>query len=100
MSEGRKDDQGKLPWGLLPFDALSEIVGVLQFGADKYAARNWEKGMTWSRPFDALMRHMTAWWQGEDRDPETGYLHLAHAGCCVLFLLAYQRRGVGEDDRP
>ena len=97
--EGRKDDADKLPWDLLPADAVEEIVKVLDFGARKYAARNWEKGMRWGRPFAALMRHMWAWWGGEDKDPETGLSHLAHAGCCVLFMIAFEKRGVGTDDR-
>lgn len=97
---GRKDDGGKLPHHLLPFDAIDEISKVLQFGANKYAERNWEKGMNWSRVFGAMMRHMWAWWMGKGTDPETGYSHLAHAACCVLFLLAYEIRGVGGDDRP
>ena len=98
--EGRKDDGGKAPWHLLPPDALNQIVQVLEFGARKYGDRNWERGMNWSRPFSALMRHMWAWWRGEDRDPETGLSHLAHAGCCLLFLLTYQGRATGKDDRP
>jgi hypothetical protein len=98
--EGRKDDSGKLPYDLLPHDAIEEIVKVLQFGANKYAARNWEKGMHWSRPYAALMRHMYAWWRGQGHDPETGMTHLAHAGCCILFLLALERRNQGTDDRP
>lgn len=99
-SEGRKDDTNKLPWHLLPADAVDEILWVLQYGADKYAARNWEKGMNWSRPFSALMRHMWAWWRREPCDNETGISHLAHAGCCILFLLAYELRKTGTDDRP
>ncbi len=99
-SEGRKDDSGKTPWHLMPPDALNQIAQVLEFGAGKYGDRNWEKGMNWSRPFSALMRHMWAWWRGEDRDPETGLSHLAHAGCCILFLLTYQGHATGKDDRP
>jgi hypothetical protein len=99
-SEGRKDDSGKTPWHLMPPDALNQIAQVLEFGANKYGDRNWEKGMHWSRPFSALMRHMWAWWRGEDRDPETGLSHLAHAGCCILFLLSYEGRAHGTDDRP
>ncbi|HZX81677.1 MAG TPA: dATP/dGTP diphosphohydrolase domain-containing protein [Lysobacter sp.] len=97
---GTKYDEGKLPWHLLPFDAIRAIVSVLAFGAAKYAARNWEAGMDWSRPYAALMRHLTAWWLGERKDPETGFSHLWHAGCCVLFLIAYELRGAGNDDRP
>jgi hypothetical protein len=72
---------------------------VLTYGAVKYSERNWEKGMAWHRPFGALMRHMWAWWKGENVDPETGYSHLAHAACCIAFLLTYERRGIGTDDR-
>jgi hypothetical protein len=97
--EGRKDDFGKLPWHLLPPDAVEEILKVLAFGQSKYGARNWEQGMAWHRPFGALMRHMWAWWRGEKADPETGLTHLAHAGCCILFLLSYELRQIGVDDR-
>lgn len=100
MSEGKKFDEDKLPWHLLPPDAVEEIVKVLHFGAGKYGDRNWEKGMAWHRPFAALMRHMWAWWRREEADPETGLSHLAHAGCCLLFLLAYEKRVIGSDDRP
>lgn len=100
VSEGRKDDGGKLPYHLLPSDAIEEIVKVLDFGARKYAPRNWEKGMDWGRVFSALMRHMWSWWRKEGTDPDTGLSHLAHAGCCILFLLAYEKRNVGKDDRP
>ena len=99
-AEGRKDDTGKDPWHLLPFDAIRAVVKVLAFGAGKYAPRNWEKGMAWSRPYGALLRHLAAWWEGECLDPETGMSHLWHAACCVLFLVAYEIRGIGTDDRP
>jgi hypothetical protein len=97
--EAVKNDQGKLPWHLLPSDAIDDTLEVLQYGAAKYGERNWERGMEWSRPFSALMRHMWAWWRGETYDQESGKPHLAHAACCVLFLLAYERRGVGVDNR-
>lgn len=99
-NEGRKDDQEKIRFELLPGDALKAIAVILTFGAIKYAPRNWEKGMSWSRVFGALQRHLWAWWEGEDRDKETGHSHLWHAGCCVVFLIAYEIRGVGTDDRP
>ena len=94
-----KQDAGKLPWELVPGDAVEEIVKVLDYGANKYTARGWEEGMHWSRCFGALMRHMWAWWRGEDKDQETGITHLAHAGCCILFLIAYEKRRIGTDDR-
>lgn len=100
MSEGKKFDQGKDPWHLAPWDAFRAIVKVLAFGANKYAERNWEQGMAWSRPFSALQRHLTSWWMGDSIDEETGYSHLWHAGCCIMFLIAYEIRGTGTDDRP
>lgn len=100
MAEGRKDDNNKLPYHLLPPEFLGATANVLQFGARKYGERNWEKGMAWSRPFAALMRHMWAWWNGEKADPETGMSHLWHASCCIAFLIAYEERKAGKDDRP
>jgi hypothetical protein len=98
-NEAVKNDAGKLPWHLLPSDAIDDVLEVLQYGAAKYGERNWERGMEWNRPFSALMRHMWSWWRGETYDPESGKPHLAHAACCVLFLVAYERRCVGVDNR-
>lgn len=100
IAEGRKDDSGKSPMHLIAPELLDLTAEVLAHGAEKYAPRNWEKGMAWHRPFAALMRHMWAWWRGEERDPETGLSHLGHAACCLMFLIAYQDRGIGADDRP
>jgi hypothetical protein len=97
---GYKADEGKPSFTLLPFDALGCIMKVLTFGAIKYAPRNWEKGMNWTRPWDACIRHLEAWMRREDGDPETGMSHLWHAGCMILFLIAYELRGVGTDNRP
>jgi len=98
--KGVKYDDEKLLWQLLPYDAIEEIVKVMTLGAKKYNERNWEGGMKWSRIIGALFRHVTAWYRGQDKDPETGLSHLAHAGCCILFLIAYEKRNAGEDDRP
>ena len=94
-----KSDDNKSRYDLLPPEMLEETAQVLAFGAQKYSDNNWVKGASWSRYFSAMMRHMWAWWRGEDNDPETGYSHLAHASCCLGFLMAYQRRGIGKDDR-
>lgn len=99
MDEGRKDDGGKPRHDLIPPELNDAVARVLAFGADKYGARNWERGMSWGRPFAALMRHMWAWWGNEARDPETGMSHLWHAACCIAFLIAFEARSIGEDDR-
>lgn len=98
-TEGVKFDEGKPRWDLLPFDALDEVAEVLRYGANKYAPRNWEKGMAWGRLLGAAMRHLAAWARGNYRDSESQLPHLAHAACCVLMLLALTMRGVGTDDR-
>ena len=88
MSVGKKYDQGKLRWDLLPIAATREIVRVLTFGADKYGAENWCEVDEWRRRYyAAALRHLTSWYEGEKYDQETGIHHLAHAGCCLVFLL-------------
>lgn len=99
-SEGIKFDQDKIPLELLPFDGLIEVAKVLQFGAKKYAPRNWELGMNWSRVFGACLRHLWARFLGEKVDSETGLSHLAHAATCILFLLTWELRDVGTNDFP
>lgn len=47
-----------------------------------------------------LLRHVFAWIRFEPRDSETTLSHLAHAGCCILFLITYELKGLGTDDRP
>lgn len=71
MSElGRKDDAGKTPWRLLPWSSLAEVVGVLELGAKKYAVDNWKHvPQAHDRYFDAALRHLTAWFEGERLDP-------------------------------
>lgn len=98
---GIKDDGGKLRWDLYSWGAATGTVEVLTFGAAKYEQRNWEKGIEFSRVFAALMRHMTAWWTGQDKDAESGLPHLDHAACCLHFLQHYQHGDyAGFDDRP
>jgi len=84
---------------LLPYDALWVVAKIFGMGARKYAARNWERGYDWSKSFAAVQRHLALWWQGEDRDTESGLSHLAHAVVNLLFLMAFEIRGVGVDDR-
>jgi hypothetical protein len=99
-NRGRKDDQQKLRYELIAPEIDAALAAVLTYGAMKYEDRNWERGMDWSRPYAALKRHMDAWWAGEQFDPETGFPHLWNAACCLMFLISYECRGTGVDDRP
>lgn len=94
-----KHDQSKLPMHLLSTTALEEVAKVLQFGAEKYEAHNWRKGFVWSRTISAAMRHILAFNSGEDRDPESGLSHVAHAMCCLMFLLEFEKTRPELDDR-
>ena len=96
----KKETKDKPRYDLLPPEALESITLALMFGAKKYSDHNWLQGVKWSKYFSACMRHMWAWWRGEEVDKESGLPHLAHAGCCVLFLLTYQLRKMKKfDDR-
>lgn len=94
-----KHDQDKLPLNLLSREALEQTAAVLKFGANKYAEHNWRNGFLWSRPLAAAMRHLVAFNDGEDRDPESGLSHLAHAACCIMFLLEFEKTHKELDDR-
>lgn len=98
-NQATKFDQQKPRLDLLSFPALEEIANVMAFGAQKYGEHNWRKGMKWSRLIAGALRHLFTWASGEDKDPESGLSHLAHLGCCVMFLLEYERFQMGEDDR-
>lgn len=100
LKEGTKFDGDKLRYDLLHPAAQKGIVEVLTFGAQKYADRNWEKGMKWSRVIGALKRHLAAIESGEDFDPESGFLHIDHVQCCAHFLSTYYRTRPQFDDRP
>lgn len=92
-SKGRKFDAGKLDYTLVPFEALDEIVKVLMFGAQKYERENWRHvDNAMQRYAAAAFRHLTAYSKGEANDPETGVSHLAHAGCCILFMLGVEKQ--------
>jgi len=85
---GTKYDNDKIRWELLPFKEIGEIAEIFTFGAKKYADDNWKSVKPFKkRYFGALMRHLTAWYEGERLDPESQRSHLAHAGCCLFFLM-------------
>ncbi len=100
--EGVRHDEGKNRLDLVPPEAILGIGEILTFGAIQkgYGERNWEKGMDWGRCYAALQRHLNKWWAGESIDPESGKSHLKHALTNLCFLMVYEIRGIGRDDRP
>jgi hypothetical protein len=97
--EGKKNDEGKLRWDLLPGRAMEQVVHVYTIGAKKYAARNWEKGISWGRLFAAMMRHAWRWWGGETHDPVDGQHHLGSVVFCALALMEFENTHPELDDR-
>jgi hypothetical protein len=96
---GLKYDQSKPRMDLLDFDALEGLAKVLTFGANKYAAHNWRKGISYSRLTAAMLRHLAALQKGEDIDPESGLPHIDHLGCCWMFLSNMTKTRPDLDDR-
>jgi len=86
--DGTDGGEVKPRWDLLPFGALTDVVRVLTFGAKKYDDDNWKHVELYQeRYFAATMRHLVAWKTGEILDKETNLPHVAHAICCLLFIL-------------
>lgn len=100
-NKGVKSDQGKTQWSYLPIPAVKVVVDVMAYGDTKYPAPD---GSNWKRVpdakkryYNAAMRHLTSWWDGEQNDPETGYNHLAHACSNLLFLLWFEIKGYPKE---
>lgn len=86
---GIKFDQGKVDYTYLLKDlpvSVEEVTKVLIYGANKYSRSNYSKVES-ERYEAAFFRHVMAYLRGEQLDPETGYHHLAHAVCCLMFLV-------------
>ena len=87
-TSGRKYDNGKLRYDLIPSECMEALARVLTYGANKYEANNWQNLEDYyNRYYAADERHIQKWRQGEDYDQESGELHLAHAFTNVCFLL-------------
>lgn len=98
-AQGLRYDEGKPRYDLIPPDGLEELAIVFTKGAEKYADRNWELGMKWSKCFAPMMRHAWKFWRGEWLDQESGRPHMAHVVWNAMALLVYGMRKIGQDDR-
>ena len=85
---------------LLPPAMLKGVAEVLEMGAQKYGDYNWYNGIVFSRLYAATLRHLVAWWEGEETDPESGIDHVHHAMCNLAFLAQFIHEERDElDDR-
>ena len=99
LSVGYKADKEKSRTDLLSSKWLLGVGEVLRFGATKYHDNNWRKGIATSRLMAAAQRHLLAYNDGEDLDPETGLSHLLHLSCCVMFAYELSLTKPELDDR-
>jgi len=105
MSKKFNDPKGaigatKTPLGLIPPHAMEQTAWVHKLGADKYGAWNWrETGVCASTYVNAILRHLNAWRDGEDLDPESGISHLAHIACSANILMDAEYCNKLQDDR-
>lgn len=90
---GRKHDSNKPRYSLLPSGTVNQVIQVLEYGAVKYEIDNWQRvPSARTRYYDAAMRHIDDWWNGSEVDEESSLPHLAHAICCLLFLLWFDEQ--------
>ena len=94
-----KYDQDKPRMDLVPPLSTVAMAKVLAFGAKKYSPNNWRKCESRTKYMAACLRHIFTWLSGETTDPESGLPHLAHALCCLHFVLEMELEGLGKDDR-
>jgi len=106
MTTGRKDDAGKLRWGLLRKSLvlpLEAVIRVLMYGANKYGDDNWQQvDNPLVRYRDALDRHLADIDKGVIVDPDTGENNYAHVATNALFLLWFYLaadKPIGDQER-
>ena len=97
---GARYNDNKPDYSLIPMHLLEDTARVFMYGSKKYAAWNWCKGMKWSVPYACALRHLFAWFRGEECDKESGLPHLAHAMCNILMLTLYSKTYKEGNDRP
>lgn len=91
----------KAPFNVIPARVTAEVGLAMLEGALKYGAYNYRAiGVRTSVYYDALQRHISAFWEGEDEDPDSGLPHIVKAIACLVVLRDSQLIGNCVDDRP
>jgi hypothetical protein len=91
----------KVPFSTVPSPVVAEVGLAMLEGALKYGRHNYRAiGVRSSVYYDACFRHLTAWWEGEDIDPESGLSHITKALACLMVLRDADIIGKLVDDRP
>jgi len=91
----------KVPLSVVSAPVLMEIGLGMMEGARKYGRHNYRvAGVRASVYYDAAMRHLMSWWEGEDIDPDSGLSHVSKALACLSVLRDSMILGNWKDDRP
>jgi len=90
----------KIPIHLWPNTATAMGCIAMLNGALKYGRSNWRVlGIKASIYYDAAKRHLDAWFEGEEFDPDDGVPHLSAALACVAIIVDARAAGKLNDDR-
>jgi hypothetical protein len=98
---GKRFDEGKIDYHLMPAPFLVEFAKLYTGGAIKYDPENWRKGMSYSRMIRCVWSHWLQWLCGIKKDPETG-IHLcvvAAWNLCSLYMYDVHLKKEAFDDR-
>ena len=80
---------------------LMELGIAMQEGACKYGRHNYRViGVRGSVYYDASLRHLMSWWEGEDIDPDSGLSHITKAIASLVVLRDAMIQEQFTDDRP
>lgn len=91
----------KAPLSCVPMPVMYEVGLAMLEGALKYGRHNYRvSGVRISTYYDAVLRHITAWWEGQDIDPESGLPHIVKAIACLAVIRDAEMLGLVNDDRP
>lgn len=91
----------KLPLHVVSMPVMAEIGLGMMEGARKYGSHNYRvAGVRASVYFDATMRHLMSWWEGEDIDPDSGLSHISKAMSALHVLRDAMMNDKWNDDRP
>ena len=98
-----KDSVGtkKVPFSTVSAPVIAEIGLAMLEGSRKYGRHNYRAiGVRASVYYDACLRHLTQWWEGEDIDPDSGLSHIVKAAACLVVLRDAMLLDKVADDRP
>jgi len=91
----------KVPLHCIPCGPLLELGLAMMEGGRKYGSHNYRPmGVRASVYYDAAMRHLIDWWEGEDIDPDSGIHHIMKATACLVVMRDSMLMGNYDDDRP